>query len=73
MEREQNRVGEWGVCSLGRIGHIEDRKQLPWGLAWVGTGIDGKPWSSRNPRPLSAFEATVVNRIAKSQQPSALI
>lgn len=42
-------VGQWAVCSRGRVGRIEGQKELPWGLSWVGTGIDGEPWASRDP------------------------
>jgi hypothetical protein len=49
MLNDQDLVGRWAICGHGRIGLIEGRRQLPWGLAWVGTGVDGRPWSSRWP------------------------
>jgi len=49
---EPELTGHWAVCSIGRIGKIEGRKALPWGESWVGTGLDGEPWASRNPKPL---------------------
>lgn len=42
-------IGKVGICSHGRIGVITDFQVLPWGDSWVGVGIDGKEWSSRNP------------------------
>lgn len=49
MPHEAIAIGRWGVCSQGRIGHIEGKEILPWGESWVGTGLDGTPWASRNP------------------------
>jgi hypothetical protein len=65
MDLEQDLVGKWAVCSIGRLGRIEGRKQLDWGLSWVGTGLDGRPWASRNPRVLCDVDAEIV---AASQQ-----
>lgn len=42
-------IGRVGICSHGRIGIITGRAVLPWGDSWVGIGIDGKDWASRNP------------------------
>jgi len=53
-------IGKWAVCGAGRIGRIESRKQLAWGLAWVGTGIDGHPWSSRDPRVICDGDAAAL-------------
>jgi hypothetical protein len=45
------------VCSRGRVGLITGKKELPWGLSWVGIGLDdGTEWASRNPRLLDAAE-----------------
>lgn len=53
----QDLIGKVGICSLGRPGLIVGRKQLPWGEAWVGIGLDGVGvWSSRNPRILTQDE-----------------
>jgi len=57
---EESLIGRWAVCSIGRLGKIEDRKELPWGLSWVGTGIDGQEWASRNPRVLCDSDAVVL-------------
>jgi hypothetical protein len=46
---DENLVGKWAVCGHGRIGRIEGRKQLEWGLSWIGTGVDGRPWASTKP------------------------
>ena len=42
-------LGKLAICSKGRIGIILGRKELPWGLSWVGKGIDGSDWASRDP------------------------
>jgi len=49
-------VGRWAVCGHGRLGRIEGRKELEWGLSWIGTGLDGQPWASRNPHVLAKVE-----------------
>jgi len=50
-------IGKVGVCSKGRPGLITGRKELPWGLSWVGIGLDnGMAWSSRSPRLLPQDE-----------------
>ena len=44
-------------CSIHRPGLITGREKLPWGMSWVGVGLDGKgPWASRHPVPLSGKE-----------------
>lgn len=53
-------TGKWAVCSVGRLGKVEGRKELPWGVSWVGTGIDGEPWASRAPRVLCDNDAAVL-------------
>lgn len=56
---EVDLTGKVCVCSKGLVGVVEGRKELPWGLAWVGVRVsDGEPWSSRNPEVLanSRFE-----------------
>ena len=53
-------IGRLAVCSQGRIGRITGRKELPWGLSWVGDGIDGKPWASREPRLLDESQERFV-------------
>lgn len=53
----ENLIGRVGVCSRGRPGLITARKELPWGLSWVGIGLDdGTPWSSRSPRVMGMDE-----------------
>jgi len=50
----ENLVGTVGMCSRGRPGLITGRKELPWGLSWIGIGLDdGTAWSSRQPKPLT--------------------
>ena len=53
-------TGKWAVCGMGRLGRIEGRKVLDWGLSWIGTGIDGRPWSSRNPKVLAEADAELL-------------
>jgi hypothetical protein len=48
-EDDQQHIGKWAVCSRGFLGKIEGRKELPWGLSWVGKKLDGTPWASREP------------------------
>ena len=54
---EQNLVGRWAVCSKGRIGRIEGRQVLTWGLSWVGKGLDGRPWASQEPVLIAESDA----------------
>jgi len=63
-------VGRWAVCGAGRIGRIEGRKELAWGVSWVGTGLDGRPWASRNPRLVCEEEASAITALAESCQTS---
>lgn len=42
-------IGRWAICSHGRVGRIEGQKELPWGLSFIGTGLNGTPWASKNP------------------------
>jgi hypothetical protein len=63
-------MGRWAVCSQGRIGCIEGRELLAWGLSWVGIGLDGKPWSSRVPRLLANDDAALIASIARQTQSS---
>lgn len=61
--RPEGNIGRWAVCGVGRLGRIEGREELPWGTAWVGTGIDGRPWSSRNPHTLCDADAAFLSRL----------
>lgn len=50
------------MCSKGRIAIVTRRKEMPWGMAWVGIGLDGKGlWASTSPlvifNSLSDYEA----------------
>lgn len=57
VAEEENLVGKVGVCSRGRPGLITGRKELAWGLSWVGIGLDdGSAWSSRAPRVVARDE-----------------
>lgn len=50
-------IGLVARCSSGRIGVVTGRKELPWGLSWVGIGLDdGTRWASRKPTILTAEE-----------------
>lgn len=47
---EQSLIGKVGICGKGRPGLITGQKELPWGLSWIGDGLDGQgEWASRNP------------------------
>jgi hypothetical protein len=41
--------GRWAICNHGKLGRIDGYKNTFYGDAWVGTGLDGKPWMSRAP------------------------
>lgn len=57
VDEEEDLTGRMGVCSIGRIGIIEGRKALNWGVSWIGTGVlDGESWASRQPWLLSEHE-----------------
>lgn len=45
----QDYLGCLATCSQGRRGVITGYERLPWGWAYVGVGLDGTQWSSRNP------------------------
>lgn len=61
-EHNENLVGLVGVCSKGRPGLITGRKELPWGLSWVGIGLDdGSAWSSRSPRKMTQYELVALS------------
>jgi len=50
QKTEENLIGKVGRCSKGRPGLIMGKKELPWGIAWIGVGLDGRgQWSSRDP------------------------
>ncbi len=42
-------AGQVMRCSKGRLGLVTGLKNLPWGESYVGVGLDGEPWSSREP------------------------
>ncbi len=61
-EHNENLVGLVAVCSRGRPGLVTGRKQLPWGLSWVGIGLDdGSAWSSRSPRKMTQDELVALS------------
>lgn len=62
-EKEESLVGRWAVCSQGRVGKIEDRKVLEWGPSWVGVGLDGRPWASRQPMVIAESDAILLASI----------
>lgn len=48
---KEDLAGKIGICSRGRLGLIEGRKELPWGESWIGKGLDdGTEWASRDPK-----------------------
>ncbi len=56
-----NMLLKFAWCSIGRPGFIYGRKEMPWGMAWIGWGLDGKgDWSSRNPTEMTPFEVMKV-------------
>lgn len=59
-------TGKLALCSRGRLGVVEGRKELEWGLSWVGTGVDGTPWASREPRIVCDADASLVSRMANA-------
>ena len=65
---EENLVGRWAVCARGRVGKIEDRKVLEWGLSWVGTGLDGRPWASRRPVIITESDAVLLEHSLAAQK-----
>lgn len=43
-------VGKVCVCSVGRPAIVTGREGFPFGIAWVGLGLDGKgTWVSTDP------------------------
>jgi hypothetical protein len=68
MQTQKDLTGRWAVCGHGRIGVIEGRKHLSWGDSWIGTGIDGQPWASQNPRLLNETDSQVVAGFFEEQQ-----
>lgn len=56
-----NMLLKFAWCSIGRPGFIYGRKEMPWGMAWIGWGLDGKgDWSSRNPKEMTPYEVMKV-------------
>ena len=67
----ENLIGKVGMCSINRPGLITERKEMPWGMAWVGDGLDRKgPWASRNPRIVADSLAEWEAVKALHQEPS---
>jgi hypothetical protein len=65
---EENLIGRWAVCARGRVGKIEDRKVLEWGLSWVGTGLDGRPWASRRPVVIAETDVLLLEQASATQK-----
>jgi len=44
-------IGQVARCSQGTLGLITHRKELPWGMSWVGIKLEPPfgPWASRSP------------------------
>jgi hypothetical protein len=62
------RIGRVARCSKGRLGLITGRKQLAWGLSYVGIGLDdGTMWASRDPEFLGVDE--VAGLVARDGEP----
>ena len=60
---DESLIGKWAMCSIGRLGKIEGRRTLEWGESWVGTGLDGTPWASRNPKVLCDTDAAQIEKL----------
>jgi hypothetical protein len=61
-------VGRLALCSKGRLGIITGRKDLAWGLSWVGIGTDGTEWASRDPKIVCAVDSALMSRLARAGQ-----
>jgi hypothetical protein len=67
-------IGKVAICSKGRPGFIIGRKELSWGLSWIGEGLDeqGGVWASRNPRvvaeSLSAWVAAEIQKAVAEER-----
>jgi hypothetical protein len=61
---DETLVGKWAVCGIGRIGKITGRKTLDWGESWVGVGLDGMLWASRDPQVLADRDQGLIERLA---------
>ena len=65
-------IGKAAVCSRGRPGLVTGRKELPWGLSWVGIGLDdGTAWASREPRVMASGELQALSATKFLHSPSA--
>lgn len=62
-----NMLGKLAICSKGRIGFVTGRKELPWGLSWIGMGLDGTDWASRDPIALENMLATLDAELIKAE------
>ena len=62
---EEDLSGKWAVCGHGRLARITGKKQLPWGEAWVGDALDGKLWSSTQPRVIAPSQMRFLNLSAE--------
>lgn len=62
-EEDALRIGEWAVCSHHELGRITGRKELSWGVSWVGKKLDGTPWASRNPIFLGKEQSLLLNEL----------
>jgi hypothetical protein len=66
-------VGAVGRCGKGRPGLITGREELPWGLSWVGIGLDdGSRWASRQPTIIAPSFADWLLRVqaeARAEKP----
>jgi hypothetical protein len=50
----ENIIGKVAICSIGYIGLIQDRIEMPWGASYVGIKLsDGSSWASRKPYVIS--------------------
>jgi len=61
-------TGLVAVCSKGRPGLVTGKKELPWGLSWVGIGLDdGTAWASRSPRKMTQEELLALSESKVAQ------
>ena len=66
MSETTNFIGLVCECSEGRIGVVTGRSTLPWGLSWVGIGLDnGSLWSGRDPKVIRVAERDDIDNAIK--------
>jgi hypothetical protein len=46
---------------------VEGRKELDWGLSWLGTGLDGRRWGRRRPTVIADARAALLEQASLAQ------